>query len=529
MIKCEKCGEENKQDAKFCNGCGAAIRRAKKIDEEKTYGAEVTCPAQPEMPFAAEVPETPATGEKGQKKTWIVILAAALAVIVVLAVFLMFGNCSGSQGTGVHHYYETIRSFDGKTKVYKEGSDLYLRVQDEEIRIAENAGYAAANRVMAGSGNALIYEKDEALYRYDRKSGQASKVADAYEMAAISTNGEYVAYSKDDGLYLWDGESKKLYDADSMSFSVSDDGLVYSYGQGGSINLGSAQEPMYCAIYSFTKDGTQTMVKDGVIDDNIAYDFIKNRTQDQILFLAYDGPGMPNLYVSVDGKPAQRILENVGPYPEPVFALGMLSGAYNGLYSGTVDVGQLCGQIYATRMPMEEQLGEMALVYVDENWKAKVLLGYSAYEMNMIYERTTNDQYIYANYRMEEDRSLYRIDVATGAVEKLLEDVAWFHSAGDGSVYYSDADENLLHLKDGKTEQIAQKIGKGNYVGTADGGVLYCAADGKLWWKRPGEAERMIAEDVRSVRHSGREYYYVLDDGRQLYSTDAEHFALPET
>lgn len=88
-MKCQYCGTENADDAKFCAACGKPITGQEEANDETEVAAEAA-----ETPETAEKPETNEKTQKkknsGNRKTKLmIILICVAAVIIFLAGFMI--------------------------------------------------------------------------------------------------------------------------------------------------------------------------------------------------------------------------------------------------------------------------------------------------------------------------------------------------------------------------------------------------------------------------------------------------------
>lgn len=88
-MKCQYCGTENADDAKFCAACGKPVTGQEEANDETEVAAEAA-----ETPEIAEKPETNEKTQKkknsGNRKTKLmIILICVAAVIIFLAGFMI--------------------------------------------------------------------------------------------------------------------------------------------------------------------------------------------------------------------------------------------------------------------------------------------------------------------------------------------------------------------------------------------------------------------------------------------------------
>lgn len=134
---CEKCGKENPNGAKFCEGCGSAMEAAE--------AAPVTEAAEVVEPATAPSPVEAALG--GLKKEYLLPIVGAAAVVVVVVLLAIFGVFKSGPVRVVENYLTGATKYNA-TKVYNaSGACPYLEDEDmdkeERKEMLEEAQEAA--------------------------------------------------------------------------------------------------------------------------------------------------------------------------------------------------------------------------------------------------------------------------------------------------------------------------------------------------------------------------------------------------
>ena len=86
-MKCQYCGTENADDAKFCAACGKPVIGQEEANDETEVAAEAA-----ETPETAEKPETNEKTQKkknsGNRKTKLMIILICVAAVIIFLVWI---------------------------------------------------------------------------------------------------------------------------------------------------------------------------------------------------------------------------------------------------------------------------------------------------------------------------------------------------------------------------------------------------------------------------------------------------------
>ncbi len=238
MKKCEKCGREFPDDAKFCPTCGVeltTVAEAAPAEPVTEAPVEAAAPA-PETPAApAEKPAEAAPAEKkGLSKTVKIAIGAVAAVIVLAIIGLVVKNVSSGNKAGVNRNAisfcisddECTYVYNGKgqkTKVFDSASyHVYGYNMDRTIALVRDGdrnlwavtikGKTSSDKLVespdevyisaSGNGIAVIMDEENGagtLYLYDIKKGKAKEIASDVVASSVvlSPDGKTVAFSGD--------------------------------------------------------------------------------------------------------------------------------------------------------------------------------------------------------------------------------------------------------------------------------------------------------------------------------------------
>ena len=238
---CTKCGKENEDGAKFCNGCGA------------TFESPVT-PVAPVTPVVAPAPaSTEATApapQQPKKKTGLIIgiVVAVVAVIiaVVLAIVLLGGKDNNKKDD---------KDDDKTTKVEE-------TVDNKDKETAETTTEAVVNDPLVGKWQHVATEE---LAGYDSIITQTQEITMEFKNGKwICTEKVYLDMTKEEFIELGRTYYESNYTAEEIDEAMSD------YG--------------YDSLDEYIEDEYDSLVWDDETEFNYSYDEKEER-----LYLWEDG------------------------------------------------------------------------------------------------------------------------------------------------------------------------------------------------------------------------------------------------
>lgn len=283
MLTCPKCGNPLDARAKFCSACGAPVPV-----EASAEHAPAPANIVPEMSDAeAYVAALPDTKEKLRPSRRTLLFGGVglvcVALVALLAV-LLANRGSDEQNYALYLKNDEIfytdfskdsafqisqvlgKSYDGdfsdisyllgdycymtkdgKLLFYPEqiaGSDIgvtlcYRQVQNEKeepVKVDSDVRYYAVN----DKATLVTYMKgsEGALYQYDIKKGEKSKIYNAITTFEVSPDGQKIYFSdKENSLYFWTSgkDPQKLSGNVTENFQVCDDFAAVYYNENGSL------------------------------------------------------------------------------------------------------------------------------------------------------------------------------------------------------------------------------------------------------------------------------------------------------
>lgn len=270
-MNCNKCGSIIPDNSQFCAFCGASIELAE-VDVEKTAVYE---PVKDVAQTQVFTPQTPAPKEKKKSKKGLIIgiIAAVLALLAAAAAvfFFVFKNNKKDIKVPLIYYsenklyatkelkenedaFEVCSDYAGDYKltsdnkyiVYtqnlqehgseEEGlyytSDLYYRElfskKSEPVLLARGI---SDMRAVAGSVDAVYYEKNDAIYKTDKQLNTDKLIDDAFVVEInlksgrmLSASSNYASdaqseYAEDNELNLIDLNTNKVYPISSKTIN----------------------------------------------------------------------------------------------------------------------------------------------------------------------------------------------------------------------------------------------------------------------------------------------------------------------
>jgi ribosomal protein L40E len=512
---CKNCGEENKDEARFCKKCGTPL------GEEKTKEADVPQDKleaeQPNVSAEPVRPQAVSGQQKDTKPKHTKIVLAIAAVIVVVIVAFAFGKKlqAGNSGTYIKNpivtYYDvdneenlafingkqisgsmegrlqsTLRSLDGKTVMYEtyDGNDyMYYVTTGNNITLVTDESKGAW---LSDNGAYIAYiDEDETLYLYQVSNGSRKKIADDINgtYVAMSPNGKSIAYCRydDEELRAYAYIEGKEYDlGKNLIVQVISDGGEYMYAlfnKDGDIYGGSS------SLYMVNKKGEKGDKIASALD---CIDYV-NKEHTEIIFYS-DG----KTYISIKGGEKQKLSSDhlsSGTYNKIVRNLSITTGS---IY--IVDTAHLLPGYYSGQ-------------YINAKYENEKIVPDDARSI----KTDGNNTFYYIKsdnlYRVKSDKNAER--------EKIASDVAAYAVSQDGKyIYYINTDEELYCIKgNADAKKIAEDVDelRVSKDGAAFFLVDYADHEGELYACINGKDKQKVASEVYRIIVSGDNVYYRIN------------------
>ena len=234
-MKCEKCGWENLDDAKFCANCGSPLSKAEEV-VELTNGS--TEPSADEKPTEVSDAEKPKTNEGGlpaldilnrftKKQLGIAVGAVVGVIVVIVAAVLLVGGSSPSDSMIVDDVRSSMAdwSFSASSQTYNEIGKIDIDSVEIESKtkreipsmLKEYYGdYAYDVKAVVKGSNDQVDAEAVVSASYTKSDGK---------WQAISVSPESKSYSPKQGV----SKEKIEENADSILSSASIDDSSYLY------------------------------------------------------------------------------------------------------------------------------------------------------------------------------------------------------------------------------------------------------------------------------------------------------------
>lgn len=536
IMKCNSCGNDNLQGAKFCVRCGAQLTdnlSSIKNDDKNEFVVEDV---------------TSKTAAVAKKQPSYKAIKFAIPVVLIIAAFLFISSMFKGSNTyakknsiDVFYDYDNIYAMiDNKTKVTIEGDlQSHNRSIDEKAGIMlvdyeEYGGklwYVSASEnfeidedvyayKLSDSGNGIIYLTDydynndtATLYLYDIKSKKREKITDEVIYygngnnftAIISPDGKSVSYStytdEDDfvGYIKINGGNTKELGKNINVIAISNDGKYIYY-------------------VKSTSNSTSLYVKSGKNDNKLVSDFygnssiILNKDYSQIIF-NNDGKS----YISKNGKDKEKINNYetnyliLPQYPQVAFSLEY--GAYIYVY-GIKSFENTYANSGSQTFYINNKLEFTRISGANSSLDRVV----SADGKKLYYVTNSNSLMVFDSYSKKEKE------------KNIADDVMRFVITQDEkTIYYVNNDYELWCKKGNKkAEKIADDVSEYQLALSPNSNKLFFLADGELYYSNNGGKKIKVAkaDEVSFVESSATGIMYWTIDGDVFRSTGNEKFEL---
>jgi len=518
---CNKCGENNLDDAKFCRSCGANLTQSNTQNDVKPKTNKLNFDFKKIL---------------SNKKIIIGATGTVLAVVVLIIAISVIGSLTKTElYTTTENYISYAYSPDTeKTSVFFNDALLASPINGKATKVSSSTN---------GKIAAFISE-DNVLYIVEKDSIQ--KIADDIIDAVLSYDGNVMAYvNQDNVLYTVQLSNRKIEkiaddvvevdEADDIWFTFSPDGntLLYVTEEDDEyafyIKIGSTKTTLekfwglYASndgktIYGMGEDKKSESHIDemlGVYDLNAGSsmklanscdDLLLNSNHNELLF-AFES----KYYLSIDGE--ERIKIGNYTYLRPILP-------DNASSMGTQFVSAVNSFIGTLMVYCED--GIYGIGYIDENYEMQEVIKNIGSYRNYVY---LTDDYNTVYYVRNE--SLY---MATRELnfepEKLISDVEYYQVSSDGKkIYYVNSDGELLCRYKDVDKMIAEDVSTYSLSITDKGTVFfltdYSDGSGILYRCSDGKNKVRVADDVYTV-YVYPEYikYYTEMDSNNEYILD---------
>lgn len=518
---CNKCGENNLDDAKFCRSCGANLGQpnVQKVKENKVTKIS--------FDFKKIL---------GNKKIIIGAVGTVLAVVVLIIAISVISSLTKTElYTTAENYISYAYSPDTeKTSVFFNDTLLASPINGRAIKVSSSTD---------GKIAAFISE-DNVLYIVEKDSIQ--KIADDIIDAVLCYNGNVMAYlNQDNVLYTIQLSNRKIEkvaddvvevdelddywftfspDGNTLLYIVKEDDEFVSYIKNGSVKTklekfgGLFTSNDGNTIYGLGEDKKSESYIDemlGVYDlkagssmklSNSVEDLLLNSNHNELLF-AFES----KYYLSIDGE--ERIKIGNYTYLRPILP-------DNASSMGTQFVSAVNSFIGTLMVYCED--GTYGVGYIDENYEMQEVIKNIGSYRNCV---SLTDDYNTVYYIRNE--SLY---MATRELnfepEKLISDVEYYQISSDGKkIYYVNSDNELLCRYKDEDKMIAEDVSTYS-LSITDKGTLFFLTDysddsGILYRCSDGKNKVRVADDVYTV-YVYPEYikYYTEIDSNNEYTMD---------
>lgn len=518
---CNKCGENNLDNAKFCRSCGANLGQPNTQNDEKQQVNKINFDIKRIL---------------SNKK---LIIGAASTVLAVVVLIIAISVISSLTKTELYVTTENNISYayspdTEKTSVFFNDVLLASPINGKATKVSSSIN---------GKIAAFISE-DNVLYIVEKDVIQ--KIADDIIDAEISYNGNVMAYlNQDNVLYTIQLNNRKIEkvaddvvevdELDDCWFTFSPDGntLLYitqeedefvSYIKNGSTKTklenfgGLFTSNNGKTIYGLGEDKKSESYIDemlGVYDlnagssmklSNSCDDLLLNSNHNELLF-AFES----KYYLSIGGE--ERIKIGNYTYLRPILP-------DNASNMGTQFVSSVNSFVGTLMVYCED--GTYGIGYIDDNYEMQEVIKNIGSYRNYVY---LTDDYNTVYYIRNE--SLY---MATRELnfepEKLISDVEYYQVSSDGKkIYYVNSDGELLCRYKDEDKMIAEDVSTYSLSITDKGTVFfltdYSDGSGILYRCSDGKNKVRVADDVYTV-YVYPEYikYYTEMDSNNEYTID---------
>ncbi len=494
-MKCNKCGETNSQEARFCRACGEPL-----IIRD---GAVENAPAANAEPAAAEAPAVTALLMDKIKpfltKKNIIIAAAALVALVLIIALLssagtdrfiysensiyslydpeaeetvVFFNDTRLKDTvdGIA-YIEAASENGNVAALISEDGDLYIVKKTSMFKAADDVEYV---QICADGSVAVFMDEDNTLKTVKVSNKKVEKIADDCENYAISPDGKTIIYTIED-----DDDTIAKIKINNKTTEIEDfEGGIVS--NGGKLVIG-VDDDYHLNSYN-VKKGTSSKISSNADDLFANYDY------SEIIFCDDD-----KYYISINGGEKIKLgnYSDLTPlYPKNSSSLKTFTNALFVCYDD----------------------GDYSLVRLNKKHEIEKLVKNLDSKYCSLAEDGTTVYYI-------RNDNLYVASKANGyEPEKLASDVVnYAYSSDNKQIYYIDDEYTLYSIKNGKENEIAEDVSSSS-LSIAENGTAFFLTDyddgcGTLYRCSNGKTKVRVAEDVYSVfqRHGYTMYYTEVD------------------
>lgn len=496
-MKCNYCGEENGQDNKFCQKCGAQLENedsAKSkvdVDEIKNKSVEII------------------------KKIPNKVIGIAVSCIAAILVLVILVNLFKAD--------KYILAENDILSAFDSSSEQTSIVYDTKLISSKIEGEVALTQYSLDGKTAAVSTLEGELY-FINKSG-ISKVADSVKSFVLSQAGQGIVYiDEDDFLFLYSIKDKKSVkieedvatkgmcispDGKTVLYTILDEGEegessvdLYLYKGKKSDKLGSNLVPIAVSnsakyVYSYNNENDSLYVSSGTgertkLAADIGAQFLFNKDNTQIGFTA-DGKA----YVSVKGGDKVKV-SNSSLSPVLPLATGETLRS-NGLGTSiSIAVNDLLEMVYM------DISGD--LYYIDKKGESDKITG-NVFSVNMSADGKTL-------YYLKTSGTLFKTEVKDYSEPlELAEDVARFVITPDGQYAYYIDDSDSLWAKKGKKDAVRIADEVSDLVATSKNTVLfisdYSNNSGILYSSKNGKGKKQINDDAyRILTGKSCAYYY---------------------
>lgn len=504
-MKCEFCGQENAEESRFCEKCGAELKKPEGPDAGGTVqaaGAAVTKAADEAKKIISKIP----------KKALIIGAAAVvvLILIIILVCALQPAKYPSRKADISFLYYED----DEQTEVLVNGSALKTKID----------GSVSSRQIAMDGTSAMALGEDGTLYYVDTK--EMTVVKEDVEGFILAATGKGALYIDVDGaIWLYNCKNEKaekiVEDAEVEAAVIAPDGASAAYAtveenddgeqeteaflylKGESSSIGKNIMPVAMSnsgkyVYALNNENELYVVPNGKEKEKLATDLssgyiILNADHTQIGFATQD----ERIYISDKGGEKVKLLNSpscspVAPTNTAVFY------SYNTI---TYDIKTFGGNVVS----MSD-----AVYFVDDKFETEKISNIDGSVMITDDGKTV----VY-----QKNQDLYRAEVSKPEdAVKLADDIVSFNMTSDGKkVYYINEDEELW-CKNGSSDSVKIADDVYNIVITSKDVALFLgdynsSSGGTLYSCKNGKSKDKIAEDVTSVRTGAKTAYYTVKDG----------------
>ncbi len=505
-MKCEFCGQENAEESRFCEKCGAELKKPEGPDAGGTVqaaGAAVTKAADEAKKIISKIP----------KKALIIGAAAVvvLILIIILVCALQPAKYPSRKADISFLYYED----DEQTEVLVNGSALKTKID----------GSVSSRQIAMDGASAMALGEDGTLYYVDTK--EMTVVKEDVEGFILAATGKGALYIDVDGaIWLYNCKNEKaekiVEDAEVEAAVIAPDGASAAYAtveenddgeqeteaflylKGESSSIGKNIMPVAMSnsgkyVYALNNENELYVVPNGKEKEKLATDLssgyiILNADHTQIGFATQD----ERIYISDKGGEKVKLLNSrscspVAPRNMAVFY------SYNTI---TYDIKTFGGNVVS----MSD-----AVYYVDNKFETEKISNIDGSVMITDDGKTV----VY-----QKNQDLYRAAVSKPEdAVKLADDIVSFNMTSDGKrVYYINEDEELW-CKSGNSDAVKIADDVYNIVITGKDVALFLvdysetSRRGTLYSCKNGKDREKIADDIGSVISGVKTAYYTVKDG----------------